>query len=133
MTRRTGTIRTAAIVLVPVLVYVSVATAQTARFERLMRDKLAYSQSALGAVVTSNWAVLELDVQRLTQVTNDFDWMVLRTPEYERFSSEFVASLERLGDAAAARSLDDAGIAYADLTTRCVNCHRYVSRARLAR
>lgn len=106
--------------------------AQTARLERLMQDKLASSQQLLAAVVTSNWGTLERETARLIEITENVEWMVLKTPEYERFSTDFVGALERLQAAAEARSLDEASAAYANLTIRCVDCHRYVSRARLA-
>ena len=51
----------ATLLTVAVALSVTAAAGQTARLERLMRDKLAYSQNALAAVVTSNWAVLGLE------------------------------------------------------------------------
>jgi hypothetical protein len=124
--------RITALLLATAALYVSVAAAQSPRLERLMRDKLVSSQQAFTAVVTSDWETLTRETDRLIEVTENVEWMVLKTPDYERYSTEFVTAVERLGEAAETRSLDEAGIAFADLTIRCVNCHRYVAGARLA-
>lgn len=47
--------------------------------------------------------------------------------------SQQALAADRLAAAAIAHDLDEAALAYADLTLRCVGCHRYVQRARLAR
>ena len=112
---------------------VSADAAQTVRLQRLMDDKLVHAQEALAGTVTSNWAGLERNARALITVTQSPEWMVLKTPDYERFSTAFVMAADRLVDAAVSHDLDEASLAYADLTVRCVACHRYVQRARLAR
>jgi hypothetical protein len=112
---------------------IAAAPPQTPRLEGLMREKLRSAQDALAAVVTSDWPRLERDARYLVAVTEDTEWMVLKTPEYARGSAGFATAAQQLAEAAAARDLEAAGPAYAALTARCVDCHRYVSRARLAR
>lgn len=111
---------------------VSSSSAQTTALGRLMRQKLEQSQGMLAAVVTSNWADLERRSEALTRITNDPAWTVLRTPEYARQSQAFLRAAQDLVDAAKRRDLDAAPLAYTSLTLSCVQCHRYVARARIA-
>lgn len=113
--------------------YASIAAAQTGALKRLMREKLEHSQQALAAVVTSDWVSLENHSRALVRATEDPAWTGLRTPEYERYSAAFVRTAEDLVSAALKRNLDDASLVYVDLTMRCVQCHRYIQRARIVR
>ena len=106
--------------------------AQTTALNRVMRQKLVDAQGVLGAVVTSNWAELDRRSTALARATDDPAWLVLGTPEYVKQSEAFVRAVNDLVDTAARRDLDGATIAYVALTMRCVQCHRYVARARLA-
>jgi len=108
------------------------AQAQTTALNRVMRQKLADAQAVLAAVVTSNWAELERRSKALAAATDDAAWVVLKTPEYTRQSEAFVRAANDLVDAAARRDQEGAPLAYVALTMRCVQCHRYVARARIA-
>ncbi len=110
----------------------ALTAAQVTALDRLMRQKLDHSQGILAAVVTSNWSELEQHSQALAQIPNDMAWTVLRTPEYVRYSEAFVRASQDLVDAAKRKDLDEAPLAYVSLTLSCVQCHRYVARARLA-
>jgi hypothetical protein len=109
------------------------ANAQTLAINRLMRQKLADAQAVLAAVVTSNWDALERNSRALAAATNDPAWMVLKTPEYAKQSEAFVRAANDLVDAASRRDLEATPLAYVTLTMRCVQCHRYVARARIAK
>jgi hypothetical protein len=98
-----------------------------------MRDKLQHAQKILETVVTSDWNGLETHTRELERLTNDPRWMVLRFPEYAKHSAAFVAALRDLRRVAGERDLERATGAYATLILRCVDCHRYVARARIAR
>jgi hypothetical protein len=97
-----------------------------------MRQKLVDAQGVLSAVVTSNWKELERSSRALAKATEDPAWLVLRTPEYTKQSEAFVFAVNELVDAASRRDAEATPLAYAALTMRCVQCHRYVARARLA-
>lgn len=100
--------------------------------DRVMRLKLACSQKVLEAMVTSHWVALErsgLDLQRLTE---EPAWSVLKSPEYVRYTKAFYDSVGQLVDAAQRHDLDAAPRAYASMTMKCVDCHRYVARSRIA-
>jgi len=111
---------------------VAPAQAQTAALNRVMRQKLTDAQGVLAAVVTSNWDELERRSKALAAATDDPAWLVLKTPEYTRQSEAFVRAANDLVDNASRRDQEGAPIAYVTLTMRCVQCHRYVARARLA-
>ena len=108
------------------------ANAQTTATARVMRQKLVDAQGVLAAVVTSNWAELDRRSKALAKATEDPAWLVLRTPEYAKQGEAFLRAVNDLLDAAARRDSDGAPLAYVTLTMRCVQCHRYVARARLA-
>ena len=108
------------------------AHAQTTALNRVMRQKLEHAQAVLAAVVTSNWAELERNSRALAAITNDPAWMVLQTPEYTKQSEAFVRAANDLVEAASRRDLEAAPLAYVTLTMRCVQCHRYAARARIA-
>jgi hypothetical protein len=100
---------------------------------RVMREKLNHTQRILEAVVTSDWASLETNSRELEQLTNDPRWMVLKYPEYARYSTAFVQAVQDLRRAAAQRDLEKTPQAYVAVTLKCVECHRYLARARLAK
>jgi len=121
-----------AIVVMAVGLSGSPGSAQTTALARLMRQKLDHAQALLAAVTTSNWQQLEQHSEALVQITNDPAWIVLRTPEYTRQSQAFLRATEEMVDAAKRRDPDAAPLAYVSLTLSCVQCHRYVARARVA-
>jgi cytochrome c556 len=108
------------------------ARAQTTALERVMRQKLVDAQGVMAAVVTSNWSELDRRSRALLKATDDPAWLVLRTPEYSKQSEAFIRAIDDLVDAAARRDQDAAPLAYMAVTVRCVQCHRYVARARIA-
>lgn len=107
--------------------------AQGPQLNRVMREKLGHTQKILEAVVTSDWIGLETHSRELERLTNDPGWMVLRLPEYKRHSAAFLEAIQTLHRAAAQRDLETTPKAYVDLTLRCVDCHRYLARERMAR
>lgn len=99
---------------------------------RVMRQKLIDAQNVLGAVVTTNWRELERGSRALVKATEEPAWQVLASPEYVKQSEAFVRAANDLLDAATRRDQEAAPLAYVALTMRCVQCHRYVARARVA-
>jgi hypothetical protein len=106
--------------------------AQSVALKRVMQQKLEHSQLILASVVTSNWAEMERHSRSLLDLTNDPAWIALKTPEYSKQSQAFVRAAEDLVDAARRKDGDAAPLAYVSMTLACVQCHRYVARARVA-
>jgi hypothetical protein len=108
------------------------SSSQGPELKSVMREKLGYTQKLLEAVVTSDWASAETSSRELDQLTNDPRWMVLKYPEYARYSAAFVQAVRDLRAAAGQRDLDRTPKAFTEVTLRCVECHRYLARARIA-
>jgi hypothetical protein len=106
---------------------------QGPQMNRVMREKLGHTQKILEAVVTSDWVSLETHSRELERLTNDPRWTMLTLPEYARHSAAFVTAIQALHRAAAQRDLEQTPTAYIDVTLRCVDCHRYLARERIAR
>jgi hypothetical protein len=97
----------------------------------VMREKLGHAQKILEAVVTSDWTRLETESRELEQLTNDPRWTALKSPEYATRSQAFVRAIQDLHQAALRHDLDKTPQAYVALTLKCVECHRYMARARV--
>jgi hypothetical protein len=108
------------------------SSAQTPRVSKVMRAKLGHTQNVLEAVVTSDWQRLDEESRALARLTRGPDWYVLRMPEYARHSDAFARAVEELTEAASLRDLEAAALGFNSLMARCVSCHRYVARARMA-
>jgi hypothetical protein len=100
---------------------------------RVMREKLVHAQKILEAVVTSDWTSMDTHSQALERLTRDPAWAVLKFPEYATHSAAFVRAVQDLQRAAAQRDAEKAPPAYVAVTLTCVECHRYLARARIAR
>jgi hypothetical protein len=109
-----------------------VTSAQTLQTKSIMQQKLAESQQLLAAVVTSNWIELDRHTRAIQMLTNNPGWDVLHMPEYHDQTVAFQKALGNLLDAANQRDQRMAAAAYSGLVTSCVECHRYVARARIA-
>jgi hypothetical protein len=123
------------IVIALSLLVVGVAAApnQGPPLARVMRDKLVHAQKILEAVVTSDWTSMDTHSQALERLTRDPAWAVLKFPEYATYSAAFVRAVQDLQRAAAQRDAEKAPQAYVAVTLTCVECHRYLARARTAR
>jgi hypothetical protein len=115
-----------------VVMSATVSASQGPELNSVMREKLAHAEKILEAVVTSDWPSLETHSRELERLTNDPRWMVLTFPEYARHSAAFVRSVQALHTAAAQRDVEEAPRAYVTVTLQCVECHRYLARARMA-
>ena len=103
---------------------------QTTATRKVMQEKLELSQQVLEAVMTSDFDGLQRGSEALARVTGKPGWMVLRTPEYARYSAAFAAAVQELATAAKDRDLDAAAVRYSAMTMTCYQCHRYVARSR---
>jgi len=124
-------IRLALAVLLAVITTGSTFSAQAPRLKTVMRAKLDHSQNILEAVVTSNWQLLDRESREMTRVIHDPAWQSLITPGLSRQSEAFLRATDDLTEAAQLRDLERASLAFISLTTSCVNCHRYLARARI--
>ena len=110
----------------------SFAAGQSTQVAQVMHAKLEHSGQLLAALVTSDWASLGHHARALQDVTTKPGWDVLRLPEFNKYTNAFQHSTEALVTAADARDQRSALAAYNGLVGSCVECHRYVARARIA-
>jgi cytochrome c556 len=115
-----------------VVAVLSRAEGQTAQTKQVMQQKLAQSQQLLAAVVTSNWTALTQRTQALESLTRQPGWQFLQTPEYRNYTAGFEKATQALAASAQQRDQRTAAMAYNQLVNSCVECHRYVARARIA-
>jgi hypothetical protein len=124
--------RTTALALLALLVAQAPRAAAQTQTQRVMRQKLGESQQLLAALVTSNWVALDRHTRALQTLTNQPGWNVLRYPEFHDYTAAFQRATQELTDAASQRDQRTALRAYNGLVSSCVECHRYVSLARIA-
>jgi hypothetical protein len=114
------------------IVVSSSASGQTWQTRRVMKDKLAESSQLLAALVTSNWSALDKHGRELQALTERPGWDVMRLPEFSKQTAAFQRANMTLIEAAGTRDQRTAVTAYNGLVAACVECHRYVARARIA-
>lgn len=108
------------------------SSSQGTGLNNIMRLKLERAQKLLEAVVTGDWVNLEAQSRELERLTHDPRWTVLRYPEYATHSAVFVRAVQDLQRAAAQRDVEKTPQAYIAVTLQCIECHRYLARARIA-
>ncbi|MFN0020205.1 MAG: hypothetical protein ACKVP0_18240 [Pirellulaceae bacterium] len=98
-----------------------------------MQAKLKHSQQVLKGLAIEDFDLIAKNSQAMSLLCEDELWMVLQTPEYRARSAEFQRSVEAVTEAAKKKNLEAAALGYVDVTLKCVNCHKYVRKARMAR
>jgi hypothetical protein len=110
-----------------------VAQGRPTQSKQVMQRKLEASERLLAALVTSNWGALDRHGRALKVLTDDPGWDQLRLPEFQKHTAAFAQSVDAVIDAAGRRDQREAVAAYNGLVASCVECHRYVSRARIVK
>jgi len=108
------------------------SSAQAPPLNQVMRAKLDHSKNILEAVVTSNWQQLDRESRALAQIARGPAWSALKMPEYIRHSQAFLRATDDLIEASRLRDLESASLGFISLSSSCVSCHRYMTRARIA-
>lgn len=116
-----------------VLLAVTNGEGQPNKVENFMRLKLLHSQKVLEGLTVENLELVAQHSQQMSLLSQAANWQVLQTEEYLHRSTEFRRAADALTEAAKAKNLDAATLAYVDVTTKCVSCHKYVRRVRNAR
>lgn len=94
-----------------------------------MRFKLHFAQGVLEGITTENFSLLTTNAQKLKALSQSADWKLRSTPEYQRLTSDFERATASLERSARNRNVDAATVAYFQLTTTCVTCHKYLRGA----
>jgi len=99
----------------------------------IMRQKLGHSQKILEGLAQNDFDLIDKSARELMDLSKQAEWKALKTAQYELYSNEFRRNAESLAQAAKARNLDAATLAYVDLTLNCVKCHRHTRDVRMTR
>jgi hypothetical protein len=102
------------------------------QLRNFMRMKLKHSQEAIEGLVLEDFEKVATSAQELSLLSLAETWQVLNTPEYVDYSRKFRLSADALTEAAKKKNLDQATTAFNQVTTQCVNCHKYVRGVRTA-
>ena len=76
-----------------------------------------------------NHEVIKDNARRLRKLSQQAEWDVRETPEYQRFTAEFARQADALAQAAERENVDAATVAYFQMTVACTSCHRYLRGA----
>jgi cytochrome c556 len=94
--------------------------------------KLRHSQKVLEGLVLENFEEIAKNSQELSLLSLAATWQVFETPEYVEYSRKFRNAADALTDAARKKDLDRATLAFNQVTSKCVECHKYVRGIRTA-
>jgi cytochrome c556 len=98
-----------------------------------MRVKLRHSQKVLEGLVLEDFDEIAKNSQEMSLLSLAATWQVFETPQYIEYSRKFRNAADALTDAARAKNLDRATVAFNQVTTKCVECHKYVRGVRMAK
>lgn len=91
-----------------------------------MQAKLEHARGIVEGLALENHERLAVSAQNLILLSQESAWNVIQSPEYTGLSSEFRGSAGRLKEAALARNIDAATIAWFEVTLNCVRCHKFL-------
>jgi len=106
---------------------------QSNAVNKLMAEKLKSSQKLLEGIAIGDFSKISASAEKLIQLSNTEEWLVLKTPRYELHSNEFRRAAEALIQKAKNKNLDGSTLAFFEMTMSCVRCHQYVREVRDAR
>jgi cytochrome c556 len=98
-----------------------------------MQVKLDHSQKILEGLVREDFDLIRKHAQEMSLLSLAETWQVLSTPDYVEFSRKFRHAADSLAEAAKKHELEKATQAYTQVTTGCVECHKYVRAVRVAK
>ena len=91
-----------------------------------MRQKVAYSQQVLVGITLEDFGLIADNAKKLVELSNKTNWYSRQVPEYELFLNEFRRNAQQLTEAGQQKNLDAASLAYVQMTSSCVSCHKFI-------
>jgi hypothetical protein len=92
----------------------------------VMKFKLHHAQRVLEGIATENYEVMADNAKKLKVLSQQADWQIRQTPEYQKFTADFARNADSLLDAANHKNVVAATVAYFQLTVSCTTCHKYL-------
>lgn len=97
-----------------------------------MHFKLFYAQGILEGITTENYPLIATNAYKLKHFSQRQVWDLRKAPEYRRLTTDFQRSVDAVARAADKQNVDGATVAYFQLTTSCVTCHKYLRGAEMS-
>lgn len=111
--------------LVAIVVGARVSDADS-RTKETMKFKLQYAQSVLEGIALEDYALIQINAEKLKALSQSAGWQYRQTAEYQRHTGDFTRQAGALIKAAERKNLDSATVAYFQMTVSCVACHRHL-------
>lgn len=93
---------------------------------KFMRAKLSASNQVLEGLCTEDFELIEKGAKSLHTMSKAEQWRVSNDAMYRQYSLEYRRGVEQLENAAKAKKLDSAALAWTKTTLNCIECHRWV-------
>ncbi len=90
-----------------------------------MQLKLKHAQKVLEGVALEDFDAIAQNAETLGLLAQDENWQVYQTLEYRQWSADFQRIANELAKSAKRKNIDEATLAYLQLTMCCVNCHKH--------
>lgn len=91
-----------------------------------MRLKLKNAEAVLDGIAVADFARIEEGADYLVRLSKKAEFQKKDVPNYERYNESFRQAAEGLVQAAKAKKVDRAALAYVRLTMTCVECHNHL-------
>ena len=99
----------------------------------LMQRKLKHAQNVLEGLAINDFDKIGDNAKELLTISKLNEWKVVKTPKYATYSNEFQENVEKLIKNAKEKNLDGATLAYVEMTSTCIKCHKHVREVRMVR
>jgi len=101
--------------------------------EPLMQRKLKHAQKVLEGLAINDFDKIAENAEELMTISKLNEWKVVKTPRYATYSDEFQENVQKLIKNAKDKNLDGATLAYMEMTSSCIKCHKHVREVRMVR
>lgn len=91
-----------------------------------MEGKLIYSQKVLEGLCTENFGLIKSNAEKMRVMLDDKHFPDYKKETYKAYRVKFQKNAQALHDAATNRDLEGAAQAYHQVTTSCIECHKWV-------
>jgi hypothetical protein len=103
------------------------------KVQALMKRKLVEAQKVLEGVALNDFDMIAKHANELIAISREAQWKVIKTPDYDMFSTDFRRNANALVKNAKDKNTDAAALSYVDMTLTCVKCHKHVREVRMVR
>ncbi|MBI1310623.1 hypothetical protein GC176_04880 [bacterium] len=93
----------------------------------VMKEKLRFAHQILTSLAREDYPQLEVAAQELGRIARE-EWANEPTDEYRTQLQVFWTTLEGIESGAQRKQIDEATLAYMQMTLSCVKCHKLIRR-----